>query len=44
LISFFKGNSDDGKDAYKYAEKYCLTIGLTNDDIKAIRNNLLEKC
>lgn len=44
LISFFKGNSDDGKDAYKFAEKYCLTIGLTNDDIKAIRNNLLEKC
>lgn len=44
LISFFKGNSDDGKDAYKCVEKYCLTIGLTNDDIKAIRNNLLEKC
>ena len=44
LVSFFKGNSDDGNDAYKFAEKYCLTIGLTNDDIKAIRNNLLEKC
>ena len=44
LISFFKGNSDDGKDAYNCVEKYCLTIGLTNDDIKAIRNNLLEKC
>ena len=40
----FKG--DDGKDTgniYKRVEKYCCHIGLSKNDISAIRENLLER-